>query len=61
LGNLDVKTLTMNNTPGLQPDKTIDFSDAGWYSGGISSVCAKRNWANKYNLVWDGITNYNGC
>jgi hypothetical protein len=36
---------------------SINFNDAGW-SGG---VCAKRNWARKYQIEWDGISNYNSC
>lgn len=28
---------------------------------GLSTRCAKKKWAQKYGLHWDGITNYNGC
>jgi hypothetical protein len=28
---------------------------------GLSTRCAKKKWAQKYGLQWDGITNYNGC
>ena len=24
-------------------------------------VCDKKKWANKYNIVWDGVSNYNQC
>jgi len=34
----------------------INFDVNKW--GG---VCAMKHWANKYNIVWDGVTNYNKC
>lgn len=42
------------------PIQSIDFTAAGWTNNG-SSICSKRTWANNNNIVWDGITNYNGC
>jgi hypothetical protein len=61
-------TADMSNpsiTPGFksvkQPDNSvinyINFKDPGW-SGGI---CAQKTWAKKYQIVWDGVTNYNSC
>ena len=26
-----------------------------------SDICAKQAWANRYNVKWDGVKNYNGC
>lgn len=26
-----------------------------------STSCDLKNWANSNNVLWDGITNYNGC
>jgi hypothetical protein len=28
---------------------------------GMTPICAKRKWANDNGIVWDGVTNYNGC
>jgi hypothetical protein len=39
----------------------INFSDAGWSSAGKSSVCNKKDWANKNAIEWDGVSNYNAC
>lgn len=25
------------------------------------SVCEKKSWANKYGIIWDGVSNYNQC
>ena len=61
---LDVYTedsvLTAENTPGLT-GSVIQFSDNGWTAGGKSAVCTQKSWANTYGVVWDGISNYNGC
>ena len=48
------------NTPGLS-DSKIKFTDAGWKNQGISELCAKKKWANKYNVLWSGVSNYNSC
>jgi hypothetical protein len=40
---------------------TINFSNSGWNNSGASATCAQKNWANKYGLQWDGISNYNNC
>lgn len=53
-------TLNTNSTYGYS-DGAIDFNGNLWSSGGANSVCNIRNWANKNNIVWDGVTNYNGC
>jgi hypothetical protein len=58
---------TIAATPGykraasLAGDTVIDFNNAGWSSFGLVSDCKKREWANTYNIVWDGISNYNKC
>ena len=51
---------TNTDTPGLS-NKNIKFTDAGWKSQGISELCAKKKWANKYNVLWSGVSNYNSC
>jgi len=48
------------NTPGLSGN-SIKFTDAGWKNQGISELCAKKKWANKYNVLWSGVSNYNSC
>lgn len=40
---------------------TVDFNNNGWSSGGTNAVCNKKKWANVNGIVWDGITNFNGC
>jgi len=40
---------------------TIDFNHDGWTAQGMNVDCAKKAWANKSGIVWDGITNYNMC
>ena len=39
----------------------IKFTDAGWKNEGISELCAKKKWANKYSVLWSGVSNYNSC
>ena len=41
-------------------NNSIDFTNAGW-SANNSATCNKQTWANKYKVVWDGISNYNSC
>lgn len=53
--------LTKNNTHGYDASSaSIDFSSNDW-GVGASAICKKKIWASQYGLVWDGITNYNGC
>ena len=42
-------------------DSAINFTDARWKNQGISELCAKKKWANKYNVLWSGVSNYNSC
>lgn len=37
--------------------KTMSFSDSSW--SGELGLCRKKQWAQKCNLTWDGITNNN--
>ena len=45
----------------------MNGNDASWNSiygnsyTGLTARCAKRKWAIDNGIVWDGITNYNGC
>ncbi len=45
----------------------MNNNDSQWtnypvYSSmGLSPRCVKRKWANDKGIVWDGVSNYNGC
>jgi len=39
----------------------INFADPGWSTGSKSAICSKRTWCMKNNVLWDGVSNYNGC
>lgn len=52
--------LNTNSTYGYI-NGTVDFNNNGWSSGGTNAVCNKKKWANVNGIVWDGITNFNGC
>ena len=49
-----------SDTYGLSSN-SIKFTDAGWKTQGISELCAKKKWANKYSVLWSGVSNYNSC
>ena len=64
--------LSANTTYGFEEGNTndentvitnprIDFSVIGWSSMGKSSLCQQKDWSNKYNIRWDGVSNYNNC
>ena len=53
--------LTSDNTPGLTADKKmINFSDSKWGTG-KNAICAQQTWSNNYQILFDGISNYNKC
>ena len=55
-------SLTVANTPGYNvATNSINFSDKGWIAGGVSSMCAHKNWASVNGVVWDGVSEYNSC
>jgi hypothetical protein len=68
IGNMyDENTMSLNDSvtsiPGYSFDisnntltQFIDFDDAKW-----KGDCDKKKWANEYGIVWDGISNFNGC
>jgi len=48
--------------PGLSSDnKSINFNDKGWSGLGSTSLCGQKAWANSFNVMWDGVSNYNSC
>jgi hypothetical protein len=53
---------TGDNTPGISSSRdNINFTNAGWKNQGLSELCAKKKWANSYNVLWSGVSNYNAC
>ena len=53
--------LNPDNTKGLElSTKTINVGAVEWGQAG-AAVCKKREWASQFGIVWDGISNYNGC
>jgi hypothetical protein len=56
----NIKSVNMltntNGIYGLNPE-SVD-----WVSKtGKTAVCAKKSWADKYGVTWDGVSNYNSC
>lgn len=53
------------STPGYVSNTTVRFfgTDAGstWTSKGMTPQCAMKYWSNQNGIVWDGISNFNGC
>ena len=45
----------MINNGTLSTPTTIDFSDPIW------NTCNKQIWARQFNIMWDGIRNYDKC
>lgn len=60
IGNLKnsdgiITDLTAGEINGINTNKdAIDFSS-------YETECDKKIWADKYNIKWDGISNYNQC
>jgi len=54
--------ITGTTTFGLDSNKfVIDFNNAGWNSLGKTTTCQQKDWADKYNITWDGVTNFSKC
>jgi hypothetical protein len=51
---------SLGNTYGVSGNK-INFNDDGWSSNSADPICKKQAWANYYNILWSGVSNYNGC
>jgi hypothetical protein len=65
---IDPSQLATSNTKGLifggsssTVPTAINFNDAGWTTGTKTAICEKRDWCIKANVLWDGVSNYNGC
>jgi len=62
IGSWDKKTYNGKAMPGLDATGlNVDFSSTAWGTSAGSATCAKRDWAKKYGILWDGVSNYNGC
>jgi len=60
--NAPASGYTTANTPGISSSRdNINFNDAKWKDQGTSELCAKKKWANTYNVIWNGVSNYNAC
>jgi hypothetical protein len=46
-----------SKTPGGAAN-SFDSNDAGWSKSG-DPICAKKKWANDYEIKWDTVTNSN--
>ena len=59
VNDIDITT----KTPGYDSgNNKIDFTNNDWGgSNGLTSTCAKKEWANNWKITWDGITNTNTC
>jgi hypothetical protein len=54
-------TPSSGNSPNVVKEN-INFKDASWNNilyPGVKGRCALKQWANKYNVKWDGVNNYN--
>ena len=54
---------TVDKTKVYYTDASLNIrpSDPVWLSQGITPVCSQKNWANRLNIMWDGVSNYNSC
>lgn len=44
-----------------KPLGVIDFDSNLWATQGKTPDCAKKSWADTYDIMWDGISNYTKC
>ena len=59
--NTSINTIDITGLPGSNGG-SVDFTDTQWGSNsGKSNICALNSWANKNNISWDGVSNFNGC
>lgn len=59
--NLGELTFTdYNSIPGYSMNITGQYNTIDFGTSNYASTCALKQWANKNNVVWDTVTNYNG-
>lgn len=52
----------LNSNPAAKDGSNINFQNqTAWTAGGKTAICGQKAWANKYNIQWDGVSNYNSC
>lgn len=49
------------NNDGTNTIKTRESDWSNYMNKGLDHVCAKKMWANRWNIYWDGISNANYC
>ena len=63
--NKNINTIKdISSLPGYSKSNggVVNFADVGWMANsGKSNACALHSWANKNNISWDGVSNFNGC
>ena len=59
--NGDITLLPSSTYGYVSGNSYINFNDAMWGKMGKTTVCQQKDWTGKYNIVWDGISNYNNC
>ena len=44
-------------------NNSINFNDPGWskYSNATTIMCGLKKWCNQNKIMWDGVSNFNGC
>jgi hypothetical protein len=69
-GKLYTKGGSTANAQNVAPSTSTSYTniklnnnDAAWTTlyPGSSVRCAQQQWAQYYNIVWDGVSNYSGC
>ena len=55
--SLTTKFVNYNNPNAYVADPKGDYIALDKFSG----MCQKQCWSNQFNIVWDGISNYNNC
>jgi hypothetical protein len=54
--------LVQLKTSGYGDGASVNFGDSDWATNyNTTSECALKSWANKNEISWDGVSNYNGC
>jgi len=62
VGNYGSAENLTGNLNGYLEGSAVNFGDADWATNyQTTSECALKSWANKNNISWDGVSNYNGC
>ena len=56
-------TCTPPTTPSplLKPSDGLTGTINVTYNESTTSICDKKKWTSANNVIWDGVSNYNGC